>query len=80
MAKIITANIPARTIRFPGGKTRQVAAYSNVFECDDEGQWTVIEGSVRTMVRESDVIESCAKAKNWADIRREHFPMVGFHN
>jgi hypothetical protein len=77
----VSAHIPARTIRgFANGSTRTVPAKVYVFECDDAGRWTAIDGGVRYACTEADVIETCRKASNWADIKRAHFPMYGFHS
>lgn len=76
----IIAKIPARTIRgFANGKTRTIPAMVRQFERDERGCWEAIDGAVRFGCLESDVIDTCSKATNWADIRREHFPMHGFH-
>ena len=80
MSKTITAKIPARTIRgFANGGTRTVPAKSSKFEQDDDGRWFAIDGSFRVACSEDDVIDTCRKASNWADIKREHFVMYGFH-
>ena len=74
--KTITANIPARTLKSSSGKTFSYPARTATFTQDDAGQWTNEFGNIR----EVEVIEVCQKGSNWAAIRREHFPMHGFHN
>lgn len=67
MTKTITANIPA---------IKSYQAHTLTYTQDDAGNWT--GGLFGGRVLESDVIDACKKASNWAAIRAEHFPMVGF--
>jgi hypothetical protein len=43
--------------------------------CVDDGSWMMDGRSVT----EEDVIDSCRKATNWAEIKSAYFPMDGFH-
>lgn len=72
MSKTITANIPARKL----GKMT-FPARVDTFTQDDSGQWSSADAG---LLRESDVIDICQRATNWADIKQAHFPMFGFHN
>lgn len=76
MSKIITANVPARTVRH-GGKSHTFRAYSMSFTQDDEGRWSSAEAGAMT---EAEVIDVCRRATNWTELHREHFPMFGFHS
>ena len=71
----ITANIPARkSAKFSDGRVVTYPACIKTFEQDEAGQW-MYDGN---KLRESDVIDMCRNASNWADLRRNHFQMVGF--
>lgn len=74
----ITANIPARSVKSATGKVFSYAARVAVFTQNELGQWW--SETYSEFVRESDVIETCSKASNWADIRQVNFPMHGFHS
>ena len=70
----IVAHIPAR--EFMG---RQLQAREDRFVMDADGRWTYAsEGNEPLLERE--VVELCQKASNWPQIKREHFPMHGFHS
>lgn len=74
--KTITANIPARTIKW-AGKSQTYAAHSVTLTQDDAGQWHHPEGG---KITEADAIEICEKASNWSEIKATHFRMHGFHS
>lgn len=71
----IIAKIPARKV-----VGRVYRARVDTFVADAEGRWTLqVEGLGPTALRESEVVDICKRATNWAEIRAEHFPMHGFH-
>lgn len=77
MSKMIKASIPAAR-KVIKGKVWATEAYTATFICNEAGQWTYQEYGERLL--EDEVIDVCRKASNWTVIRREHFPMFGFHN
>ena len=84
MSKTITVQIPEKRLN---AKFVRPARSETVTQ-DDAGRWTKIAdemerlatGEEQIPLTEKDVIEILSRAANWADIRREHFPMHGFHN
>lgn len=76
MTKTIIANIPARKIT-KAGKTWSYAAYTAIFNMDDDGRWS---GDGIGAMRADEVIDVCRKATNWPAIKAAHFPMDGFHS
>lgn len=72
--KTITAQLNARTIKF-GGRNIQAPACEVTFTQDEKGTW---RNKYNEVVFERDVIADLKAAKNWKEIRAEHFPMVGF--
>lgn len=74
--KTIIANIPARKL-VKNGKTWKFDAYTSVFTQDDSGKWT---GDGIGSMLEDEVVDACKKASNWAQINKEHFPMVSFQS
>ncbi len=75
--KTIVAKFPAKTVTAKNGQKFTYAASETVYTQDHNGVWSM---ELIGHVLEQDVTEDCKKAANWAEIRREHFPMVGFHN
>jgi hypothetical protein len=83
MSKTITVHIPAKRLN---PKFVRPARTETVMQ-DDAGRWTKVAdelerkamGQDAIPLTELDVIEILSRAPNWADIRREHFPMHGFH-
>lgn len=75
MNKQIAATIPAKTIKLSGGKSRQVPARTEVLTQDDAGVWSICGYNIT----EAEAIDVLRNASNWDAIRREHFPMYGFH-
>lgn len=70
----ITANIPARKVG-----TAVLRARVATFTRDDSGQWWHAPLGTLERLSEADVIDVCQKAGNWAELRRAHFAMHGFH-
>jgi len=66
----ITANIPARKL----GKMT-FPARVDTFIQDEQGRWSDPEFGPMT---QAEVIDICRRAKNWPQIKSEHFPMYGF--
>lgn len=79
MNKMITANIPARSVKGQT-KTFHYPARVETFACDAEGRWTLTTDGQAEALFEAEVIDICRRASNWADIKRAHFPMHGFHS
>lgn len=73
--KQITANIPAKT----GFRGQKIAARTETLRMDDAGQWSIDFAGQQELITEAEAIDVLRKASNWDDIRREHFPMLGFH-
>lgn len=65
-----TAKYPAR--KFLGNN---IPARSETYSQDEQGRWMDSRGNV---MLEEDLVEDLKRATNWAEIRRAHFPMVGF--
>ncbi len=84
MSKTITVNIPATRLN---PNFVRPARTETVMQ-DDAGRWVKVAddlerratGQEHIPLTEKDVIEILSRATHWADIRREHFPMHGFHN
>ena len=79
MSKTITANIPARSVKGQT-KTFTYPARVETFACDAEGRWTLTTDGQAEALFEAEVVDICRRASNWADIKREHFPMPGCHS
>ena len=76
MTTTIIAKIPARKIA-----GRVYRARIDTFTQDEKGRWTLQCPDLGpTALFESEVIDICKRATNWAEIRAEHFPMHGFHS
>lgn len=74
--KTITANIPAKIVKF-NGKTIKHDARVMMFEQNEKGQWSETDYG---RMAEVEVIDFCKKASNWNEIRQAYFPMHGFHS
>ena len=77
--KTITANIPARTIKgftknalCPTG-TKTYPARIETFTQSDDGKWSSVGAGA---MFESEVIDVCRRATNWAQIKTAHFCMA----
>ena len=79
MTATIIANIPARNVLSPSGKTIKYQAHTDIFYQDEAGRWTIDFCGTREPVFEAEVIDKCTKATNWPEIKAVHFPMYGFH-
>ena len=79
MSKTVTATIPAKTVKL-SNSVRKVPARVETLTQDDAGQWFIALGESQFKISEAEAIDVCAKASNWDAIRREHFPMHGFHS
>ena len=70
-----TAAIPARKL---SGRT--YAAYTQAFQQNDKGTWFLDLCGDWESIYESEVIDLCRRATNWASIKAAHFQMDGFHS
>lgn len=78
MTKIITAHIPARTVKGQT-KTFRYQARTDVFTQDDDGRWSLASGDCAgAKLLQDEVIDICRRATNWAEIKATHFVMDGF--
>jgi hypothetical protein len=80
MSKTITATIKARTVRMSNGKSHTFAAHTKTLMQDDAGRWTIDLAGNPEPITEAEAIDVLSKSSDWDSIRREHFPMHGFHN
>jgi hypothetical protein len=79
MSKQITVTIPARTVKL-SRETKRFPARVETLTQDDAGQWYVAFGGTQERITEAEAIDVAIKGSNWDAIRREHFPMAGFHS
>lgn len=79
MAKTLTVNIPARTVKMRMG-TKSFPGYAETLTQDDDGQWFADLAGTPEKISEAEAIDVCRKGTNWAQLRSAHFPMFGFHN
>lgn len=77
--KTIIATIPARTIKLSNG-SRKVPARIETLTMNDVGQWSIDFAGAAERITEAEAIDVLRKSTDWTAIRREHFPMLGFHN
>ena len=78
-SKQITVSIPARTIK---GVTKifTYPARNDLYNMDEEGNWTGTIAGQTMKLTEDDVIDACKRSDDWSRIRSIHFPMYGFHD
>lgn len=80
MSKTITATIPARSRRLSDGTMVTSPARIEVVSQDDDGRWSIAFGGRQEPITEAEAIDVLRKSTDWLkSIRREHFPMHGFH-
>jgi hypothetical protein len=70
--KTFTAIFPARQIQ-----KHTIPSSNEVFTQSDVGKWS---SKTAGKLLESEVIDWCKSASNWAEIKAQHFAMHGFHN
>ncbi|MGD9938603.1 MAG: hypothetical protein AB7T74_02255 [Clostridia bacterium] len=78
-SKQITVTIPARTVK-GATKVFTYPARTDVYEMDEQGNWTGLIAGQSVKLREDDVIDACKRSADWSKIRAIHFPMYGFHD
>lgn len=76
-SKQIVVTIPARTIK-GATKVFSYPARNDVYNMDEQGNWTGTIAGQTVKLAEADVIDACKRTADWDKIRSIHFPMYEF--
>lgn len=79
MTTTITVTIPARSVKLRGA-TKTTPARVETLRRDGAGQWSIDVAGHAERLTEAEAIDVLRKASDWDAIRREYFPMHGFHS